>query len=164
MPTHQIGNTVATAYVDKRRASLTPDFTTRTTRGVALFTANGAGTTTTIVGANAAPGTDDTNVIRRGERFRLFTSTGVLKQETVFTVTAIAVAAGTTVTFIPAASANTASGDIARQVGTVDLVSQAALDARLLALGYTQAQIDIMTENDKVYAVRVKDDPAGLNY
>lgn len=162
MTTHQIGNSVETGYIDKRRASLTPDFNTHTTRGVALFTANGAGSTTTIVGANAAPGTDDTNVIRRGEKFRLFNSSGVLKQETVFTVSNIAVAASTTVTFTPAASGATASGDVARQVGTSDLVSQATLDTRLLALGYTQAQVDVMTENDKVFAVRTRDDPGGM--
>lgn len=160
MPTHQIGNSVEQGYIDKRRTA--PDFNTHTTRGVALFTANGAGTTTTIVGANAAPGVDDTNVIRRGERFRLFTGAGVLKQETVFTVTAIAVAGSTTVTFTPAASGATASGDVARQVGVSDMVSQAAMDARLLALGYTQSMIDTMTENDKVYAIRVRDDSGGL--
>lgn len=162
MPTHQIGNAVELGFIDKRRATLTPDFNTHSTRGVAIFTANAGGTTTTLVGANAAPGTDDTNVIRRGEKFRLFTGAGALKQETVFTVTAIAVGASTTVTFTPAASVATASGDIARQVGTSDLVSQSTLDTRLLALSYTQAQIDQMTENDKVYAIRVKDDPGGI--
>ncbi len=163
MPSHQIGNSVALGFVDKRRTSLTPDFNTRTTRGVALFTANGAGTTTTIVGANAVPNTDDTNVIRRGEKFRLFTSAGVLKQETVFTVSNIAVGASTTVTFTPAATGATASGDVARQVGVSDLVSQLNLETRLLAAGgYTQAQLDQMTENDKVFALRQKDDPGGI--
>lgn len=36
--------------------------------------------------------------------------------------------------------------------------SNEALDTRLLALSYTQAQIDHMTQNDKVYAVRLADD------
>lgn len=163
MATHQIGNAVALGYIDKRRPVLTPGTSTHTTRGVALFTANGAGSTTTIVGANAAPGTDDTNVIRRGEKFRLFNSSGVLKQETIFTVTNVAVAGSTTVTFSPAATGSTASGDIARQVGFVDVASQSTLDARLLAAGgYTQAQLDSMTENDKVFAVRLKDDPGGV--
>lgn len=163
MPTHQISNTVEVNYADKRRTSLTPDNNTHITKGVALFTNNAGGTTTTLVGANAAPGVDDTNVIRRGEKFRLFTSAGILKQETVFTVTAIAVAGSTTVTFTPAAAVATANGDIARQVGVSDYISHASMDARLLAAGgYTQAQIDIMTENDKVFAIRLKDDPGGV--
>jgi hypothetical protein len=161
MATHQIGSNIELGFVDKRRTTA-PDSNTRVTRGVALFTANSAGTTTTLVGANAAPGTDDTNVVRRNEKFRLFTSAGVLKEEKVFTVTGIAVAASTTVTFSPAAAVATASGDIARQVSVSDFVSQANMDTRLLALGYTQAQLDVMTENDKVYAIRVKDDPGGL--
>jgi hypothetical protein len=160
MATHQISSNVELGFIDKRRNS--SDSNTRVTRGIALFTANGAGTTTTLVGANAAPGTDDTNVIRRGEKFRLFTSAGVLKQETVFTVTGVAVAASTTVTFTPAASGATASGDVARQVGVSDLTSQATMDARLLALNYSQANIDRMTENDKVFAIRTHDDPGGI--
>lgn len=159
MATHQIGS-IQLDFIDKRRTQ--PDSNTHITRGVALFTANGAGTTTTIVGANAVPNTDDTNVIRRGEKFRLFTAAGVLKQEAVFTVTTIAVAGSTTVTFTPAAAVATASTDVARQVGTSDLVSQATLDTRLLAIGYTQLNIDKMTENDKVYAVRLADDPGSM--
>lgn len=160
MATHQISSNVELGFVDKRRTA--PDSNTHVSRGVALFTANGAGSTTTIVGANAVPNTDDTNVIRRGEKFRLFTSAGVLKQETVFTVTGIAVAASTTVTFTPAANGATASGDIARQVGVSDLTSQATMDARLLALNYSQANINAMTENDKIYAIRVSDDPGSM--
>lgn len=159
MATHQIGS-VELGFVDKRRA--VSDSNSHITRGVALFTANGAGSTTTIVGANAVPNTDDTNVIRRGEKFRLFTSGGVLKQETVFTVTAIAVAGSTTVTFSPAATGATASGDVARQVVAMDYLSQANLDTRLLALGYTQLNLDRMTENDKVYAIRLTDDPGSM--
>lgn len=160
MATHQIGSNIELGFVDKRRTA--PDSNTHVSRGVALFTANAGGTTTTLVGANAAPGTDDTNVIRRGERFRLFTAAGVLKQETVFTVSNIAVAASTTITFTPAANGATASGDIARQVGVSDFTSQATMDARLLALNYSQANIDKMTENDKVYAIRLADDPGSM--
>lgn len=40
--------------------------------------------------------------------------------------------------------------------------SNTALDTRLLALGYTQAQLDGMTQNDKVYAVRLSDDADSL--
>lgn len=160
MATHQIGSNIELGFIDKRRTA--PDTNTHVSRGVALFTANGAGTTITIVGANAAPGTDDTNVIRRGEKFRLFTAAGVLKQETVFTVTAIAVAGSTTVTFNPAASGATASGDVARQVGVSDFTSQATMDARLLALNYSQTNIDRMTENDKVFALRTHDDSGSM--
>jgi len=162
MATHQIGSNIELGFVDKRRSSLTADTNTHVSRGVALFTANATGTTTTIVGANAAPGTDDTNVIRRGEKFRLFTSAGVLKQETVFTATAIAVAGSTTVTFSPAAATAPVSGDVARQVGVSDFASQATMDTRLLALGYSQANIDKMTENDKIYAIRTADDPGSM--
>lgn len=160
MATHQIGSNIELGFVDKRRNGNDPN--THVSRGVALFTANATGTTTTIVGANAAPGTDDTNIIRRGERFRLFTSAGAVKQETVFTVTTIAVAGSTTVTFTPAAATAPVSGDVARQVGVSDLTSQASMDARLLALSYSQANIDRMTENDKVYAIRLADDTGSM--
>jgi len=36
--------------------------------------------------------------------------------------------------------------------------SMSALDTRLLALGYTQANIDRMNANDKQFAVRAADD------
>lgn len=161
MATHQISPHISLGHVDKRRGS--PNFDDRTTRGVALFTANAGGSTTTMLGADAVPNTNDNNVIRRGEKFRLFNNTGVLKQETVFTVTGVASAAGTTtVTFSPAAAANTASGDVARQVNTRDYQSQSDMDTRLLAIGYTQARVDLMTENDKVYAIRLADDPGSM--
>ena len=130
-----------------------------------IFTANGAGTTTTIVGANAAPGTNDVNTIRRGERFKLFTSAGVLKEETVFEVTNIAVAASTTVTFAPAAAGATASGDFAKQVGLYDLEDPEALDGALTAIDgtvYSADRLAQMTLKDMVFAYRQKVDPAGL--
>lgn len=37
-----------------------------------------------------------------------------------------------------------------------------AMDATLLANSYTQAQIDHMTQNDKVYAVRLISDAASI--
>lgn len=40
--------------------------------------------------------------------------------------------------------------------------SPAAMDARLLALGYAAGDIRCMTQNDKVYAIRVADDSAGV--
>lgn len=36
--------------------------------------------------------------------------------------------------------------------------SNTSMDTRLIALGYTQAQCDKMTANDKVYAIRLADD------
>lgn len=50
-------------------------------------------------------------------------------------------------------------------VGTpANYASNATLDARLLAIGgvYTQKYIDSMTQNDKIYAVRLNDDAASL--
>lgn len=43
-------------------------------------------------------------------------------------------------------------------------VSNATLDARLLAIGgiYTQRYIDSMTQNDKIYAIRVNDDTLSI--
>lgn len=157
--THQIGgNVVDVGYVDKRRTR-SDDFTSRMVSGPTLFTANAGGTTTTIVGANAAPGTD-TNCIRLNDEFKLFTSAGVLKQETVFRVTGIAVAGSTTVTFTPAAAVATASGDFAREVGVG--LATGDLDRRLVALGFTAARVATMTENDKVYQLRVSDDPGSI--
>lgn len=161
---HMTSANVDVNYVDKRKAlSAAGDPSTHIrNRGIATFVANGAGTTTTIVGANAAPGANDSNVIRRGDKFVLYTGAGVLKQETVFTVTGVAVAASTTVTFTPAAAGATASGDVARFLGLTDVRDEQSLDARLLTIGYTQAQINSMSQNDKVYAVRLADDPESI--
>lgn len=161
---HMTSANVEVGYVDKRKAlSAAADPSTHIrTKSAAVFTANGAGTTTTIVGANAAPGTNDNNVIRRGDKFVLYNSTPTLKQETIFTVTGVAVAGSTTITFSPAANGATASGDTARFVGLRDLNDEQGLDARLLALSYTQSQINQMTQNDKVYAVRLADDPESI--
>lgn len=161
MATHQIGNNIELGYVDKRRTT-NSNSDSKTTSGTALFTANATGTTTTIVGANAAPGTNDVNTVRRGEKFRLFTAAGVLKQETVFTITGIAVAGSTTVTFSPAAATAPVSTDIARRVTVESFLDQTSMDTRLLALSYPQANIDRMTENDKVYALRLADDPGSM--
>lgn len=162
---HLQGSNVEMNFVDKRRSmTLGADPKTHIrSRGIAAFTANGAGTTTTIVGANAAPGTNDNNVIRRGDEIVLYTGVGVLKQETVFTVTNVAVAGSTTVTFTPAASGATASGDVARFVGGSDYKDEADLDARLTTLGGAYAaNVNIMNQNDKIYALRVVDDPEGI--
>lgn len=59
----------------------------------------------------------------------------------------------------------TATDTDATSIATpANYVSNATLDARLLAIGgiYTQAYIDSMTQNDKVYAVRVNDDSTSI--
>lgn len=160
--THQIGVVgEVPGYVDKRRG-YREDLETRVTAGPAVFTANATGTTTTIVGANAAPATG-TNVVRLGDEFKLFNvTTGTLKQETVFRVTGIAVAASTTVTFTPAATVAPISGDTMKLVGVSNVYSHGDRDRRLLELGFTAARIATLTENDKLYQLRVLDDPGSL--
>ena len=159
--THQLGVISETAYIDKRR-SYKNDFETRIVAGPSpLATANAGGTTTTLVCANAAPGTN-TNVVRNGDEFKLFTAAGVLKEETVFTVVSQAVAGSTTITFTPAAAVATASTDIMRRVSLDNQASSADMDRRLLALGFTQIRINSMTENDKTYQIRTSDDPGSL--
>lgn len=158
--THQIGQALSPGYVDKRRA-VKDDFETRIVSGGTVFTANAGGTTTTIVGANAAPATN-TNVVRIGDEFKLFNSSGVLKEEKVFRVTDVAVAGSTTVTFTPAAAANTASGDTFKLVGLHHQQSTGDMDRRLAALGFSAAYIARLTENDKLYQLRTSDDPGSL--
>jgi len=121
--------------------------------GKLIFTANGAGSTTTLVGV-AASLAASTNVARLGERFVLVNSAGVLKEPTIFTVT---VHNGTTtITFTPAAAVATASGDKAMSVSVEPYADNDSLDAVLLASGapYTQLYIDKLSQNDKIYAVR----------
>jgi hypothetical protein len=158
--THQLIVAASPGYVDRRRTR-SDDFETRITTGPVVYTANAGGTTTTLVGAASALNTG-TNVMRLDDEFKLFNvTTGTLKQETVFRVTAIA-ATGTTITFTPAAAVATVSGDTARLCGVQNLASTGEKDRRLVALGVTQARVNIMTENDKDYALRVLDDPASL--
>lgn len=71
------------------------------------MTANGAGTVSTIVGTDA-----DAADINIGDRFRLYASTGGLKEPTVFQVTSkSSVSGNTTVGFTPNAVATTATND-----------------------------------------------------
>ena len=146
-------------YADKYRTGLraTTDGSTRVA-GLTVFTCNGAGSTTTAVGA-AANLTTSLNCPRIGEKVMIFTSAGVPKHETVHTITAHN--GTTTVTFSPAAASATASGDVLKLVSSDPYTDNDSLDARLLAIGgvYTQAYIDKMTQNDKVYAVRQNSDP-----
>lgn len=155
----------STNVVDKRRAGALSQLngvTHTSERSVAPFTCNATGTTTTAVGANAAPGTNDNNVARRGESFQIFTAGGVKREETVFTVSGIAIAGSTTLTFSPAAAVAPVSGDILRWVGVADLEDIDSIQARLVTLGFTDAQINAMTVNDMVYAIRVTDNADGV--
>jgi hypothetical protein len=155
--THQIGDNLI-GYLDKRRLRQ-DDFESRVVGGPVFFTTNAGGTTTTAVGANAAPGTN-TNVVRIGDEFKLFTSAGVLKQETSFRVTGVAVAGSTTVTFTPAASVATVSGDTMREVGLG--YSTGEKDRRLVDLGFSATYVSKLTENDKDFQLRISDDPGSL--
>lgn len=158
--TNQLGSVVTPGYVDKRRSR--GESETRIVSGPVIFTANATGTTTTIVGANAAPATP-TNVVRIGEEFKLFNATtGTLKEETVFRITAVAVAGSTTVTFTPAAAVAPISGDTMKLVGVSNQYSNAEIDRRLVELGFTAAQVALMTENDKQFQIRNSDDPGSL--
>lgn len=148
-------------WVDKHKSGKVADGDSHIVRpgfaadNEAVFVANAAGTTTTLVGAAAALGTS-TNCARLGERFMLFDSTGKPKEATVFTVTAHN--GTTTVTFTPAAAVATASGDEARLVQGSAFDSMNSLDEKLIDLGYTQVQCDQMTMNDKMYAIRLGTD------
>jgi hypothetical protein len=158
--THQLTPPHAN-FADKRR-SRQDDFESRQVTGPVMFTANAGGTTTTIVGANATPATN-TNVIRIGDEFKLFNvTTNTLKQETVFRVTAVAVAGSTTVTFTPAAAVATVSGDTAKLTLSDALDSTGAMDRRLVAIGFSAAYVAKLTENDKVLQLRISDDPGGI--
>lgn len=161
-----LGPSVVLGYVDKRKTgggSASADGFTHIQSRYVMATATG-GTTTTIVCANATPGTETatSNVVRIGDNFRLYTAAGVLKQETVFTVTAVVVAGSTTVTFTPAANAVVANTDIARLVGTDGLEDNESLDAtltKLAASSYPAATLRQMTQNDKILALRYLTDP-----
>jgi hypothetical protein len=160
----QIGASITRDFLDKRRIKLTQPAEQRLRDADKDdFVANGAGTTTTIVGANAAPGTNDANVARRGEKGQLYTSGGVLKEETVFTITGIAVAGSTTLTFSPTAAVATASGDIFKFIESGPFDSIQGADDRLTAISsttFSAKNLGLMSENDKVYALRMQEDRA----
>src|SRR5687767_5714957 len=144
-------------WIDKFRSGKLTDADDFVASGsTTIFTANAGGSTTTLVGA-AASLTTSVNAARLGERFILVNSSNQVKEPTVFTVTAHN--GTTTITFTPAAAAATASGDKALLVSGSPFADNAALDQRLLALGYTQLSVDKMTQNDKVYAVRQAEIP-----
>lgn len=161
-----LGPALNVGFVDKRKSGggkAAADGFSHVQSRFVLATATG-GTTTTIVCANATPGTETatTNVVRIGDNFRLFTAAGVLKEETVFTVTAVAVAGSTTVTFTPAAAAVVANTDVARMVGMDGVEDNESIDATLTKLQgatYTAAVLRAMNQNDKVFALRHLTDP-----
>lgn len=129
--------------------------------GKTVFTANGAGTTTTLVGATANSGT---NAVQVGERGIIYRAGVALDSGKVVRITGVATGASDTVTFSPALSVATASGDLLKTVDPIAYTDNDGLDARLLEIGgiYTQKYIDSMTQNDKVYAIRLADDAGGF--
>lgn len=126
--------------------------------GETLATANAAGTTTTLVCLTA--GADGSNAVRKGDRVSILRAGVPLDNGKVVTVTAIAKAANDTITFSPALSVATANGDVMKTVNPTAYNDNDSLDNRLLAIGgiYTQKYVDSMTQNDKMYAIRVNDD------
>jgi hypothetical protein len=159
--THQISPMTHPGYVDKRRKA-NNELESRIVTGPVVFTANATGTTTTIIGANATPNTG-TNIMRLDDEFKLFNvTTGTLKEETVFRVTAIAVAGSTTVTYTPASAVAPISGDTVKLVGNDNLASTGEKDRRLATIGFSAAYILKLTENDKDYQLRISDDPGSI--
>lgn len=168
MSQNMISPSLKVGYVDKRRTLLTAGASgSARETGITIFTCNATGTTTTAKGADAVPATADTNVIRRGEKFKLFTAAGVPKEETIFRVTGLASAAGTTtVTFTPAAATAPVSTDVLKRVGTEHMDDVDDLDFRLNQLDgtlYSATNLDLMTANDKLYALRLLDDPTSAD-
>lgn len=148
-------------FTDPRRNNPSPDSDAQSV-GETIFTANGAGTTTTLVGATQANGT---NAVRVGDKGVIFNASGVaVDSYRVVTVTTVTTGASDTITFSPALTAATASGFTLRSVNPEAYIDNNSLDARLVAAGgcYTQAYVDGMTQNDKVYAVRLLDDPTSF--
>jgi hypothetical protein len=159
---HMLGPEIELGFIDKRQASngqaKADPFSHQSTRYV-LATANALGSTTTLICANATPGTETatTNVVRIGDTFRLFTAAGVVKEETVFRVTGVAVAGSTTITFTPAAAVAVASTDVARLTGADGFDDSDSLDQTLTKLAsatYTSSVLNSMTLNDKIFAIR----------
>lgn len=162
-----IGSGVVINYVDKRKSTSASAFPNcRVNSGnKQLFVANAVGTNNTIVGANAAPANNDNNNVRRSDEFMIYNSAGQPKELTTFMPSAIAVAASTTITFTPNAQAATAVGDFLVGVGLNDYEDPMDMDTRLNQINstsYPQSRLDTMTENDKIYALRVETDPFGM--
>lgn len=167
MPQNMVSPSLDIGYVDKRRTQLSTTQLANTTRvGLPIFTCNATGTTTTALGADAVPATNNNNIVRRGESFKIYNAAGVAKEETIFRVTGIASATGTTtLTFTPAAATAPVSTDVLRRVGQDQMDDISDLDFRLNqfdATNYPQSKLDVMTANDKIYALRAADDAGSL--
>jgi len=148
-------------FTDPRRNNPSPDSDSQSV-GEVIFTANATGTTTTLVGATQA---DGVNAVRVGDKGVIFNASGVQRDNyRVVTVTGVDTDTSDTITFSPALEAATATGFTLRSVNPEAYVDNTSLDARLVAAGgcYTQAYVDGMTQNDKVYAVRLLDDPTSF--
>lgn len=131
-------------------------------------TGNAGGSTTTLICTNA----DATDLII-GDRVRLFNSSNVIKENKLFTITNEQLdtpgAGSTTFTFTPAAAAATVSGDyisttrdISEMGNPTNYIDIASIDTRLNTINsgvYTQARLNTMTLNDKLYALKLNDDP-----
>src|SRR6266536_697267 len=91
---------------------------------VRAFVANGAGTSTTIVGANAQA---TATSLKIGDRVRLYVAANTLKDTLVFTITNIVVAGSTTITFTPATTGAvaTASTDYISQSNDISDITTA---------------------------------------
>lgn len=126
--------------------------------GETVATANAAGSTTTLVCLTA--GADGANAVRKGDRVEVVRAGVPLDSGKVVQVTAVAKAANDTITFTPALSVATANGDVMKTVNPTAYNDNDSLDARLIAIGgiYTQKYVDSMTQNDKMYAIRLNDD------
>lgn len=162
MSTHLIGSNIEFSVVDKRRATLTESNADTLFTGRTIFTTNAGGTTTTLVGASVDYSANgDDNAVRIGDQFRLFDSSDNPKDaNTVFEITGVTDDdAGTaTVTFSPAASVATASGDVAKLASVTNYGDPGSMDIRLQELDastYTQGYLDSLTTNDKIYALRL---------
>jgi hypothetical protein len=125
------------------------------------------GLVTTFICTNA-----DATDFAVGDKFRLFLSTGVLKENKLFTITVEAVdtpgAGSTTFTFTPAAAAVTAIGNYISNAQDISDIGDirnyqdiASIDARLMTINsgvYTQLRLNSMTLNDKLHAIKLNDE------
>lgn len=70
---------------------------------------------------------------------------------------------GPVLEFCPVDKRRSESQTSTTPIGTpANYASVSALETRLLAIGYTAAQLKLMTINDMQYAVRLNDDSAGI--
>lgn len=157
-----VSSSLPVHIADKRR--LNPPDNSSHVQGGTIFTANAAGSTSTVVGVNATL-SPTANVVRIGEKFKLYTSAGVTKEETVFTITNLVASTSTTVTFSPLAKSATASGDKCVSVSLNNYSDIDNLDDTLKkedSSYFTDDRLDSLTINDKLYALRLIEDSSGV--